>query len=85
MLNSVEGVYRRGKIELSELPDDVREETRVIVTFVELQGLALLRERGIDDAQAAKLRGSMAAFAEDWESPEMEVYDDYDAARTRSV
>lgn len=85
MLNSVEGVYRRGKIELSEFPDDVREETRVIVTFVEPQGLALLRERGIDDAQAAKLRGGLAAFAEDWESPEMEVYDDYDAARTRSV
>ena len=82
MLTSVEGVYRDGKIELSELPDDVREEMRVIVTFVEPRRVALL-ERGIDETQAAKLRGNLAAFTEDWESPEMEDYDAYDVARTR--
>jgi hypothetical protein len=80
MLTSVEGVYRDGKIELSELPEDVGEGRRVIVTFVEPRGVAL-RERGIDEARAAKLRDSLAAFAEDWESPEMGIYDDYDAAR----
>ena len=80
MLTSVEGVYRGGKIELSELPEDVGEGGRVIVTFVEPRGVAL-RERGIDEARAAKLRDSLAAFAEDWESPEMGIYDDYDAAR----
>ncbi len=83
MLTSVEGVYRDGKIELSELPGGVREEMRVIVTFVEPRGVPL-GPRGIDQAQAAKLRDNLAAFAEDWESPEMEVYDDYDAARARS-
>ncbi len=67
MLISVEGVYRDGKIELSELPGDVREEMRVIVTFVEPRGVSL-RPRGIDQAQAAKLRDSLAAFAEDWET-----------------
>ncbi len=35
MLKSVEGIYRDGKIELTELPSDVRAETRVIVTFLE--------------------------------------------------
>ena len=83
MLTSVEGVYRDGKIELSELLDDVREEMRVIVTFVESRSVAL-PERGIDEAQAAKLRESLASFAEDWESPEMEAYDDYYAARARN-
>jgi hypothetical protein len=52
MLKSVEGVYRDGKIELTELPEDVREEARVIVTFLETSHIDL-RERGIDEAQAA--------------------------------
>ena len=34
MLKSVEGVYRDGKIELTELPGEVCNETRVIVTFL---------------------------------------------------
>jgi len=25
----------------------------------------------------------LASFAEDWDSPEMDVYDDYDAAKAR--
>ncbi|MBA2441219.1 MAG: hypothetical protein H0V53_02275 [Rubrobacter sp.] len=83
MLTSIEGVYRGGRIELSESPGEVREETQVIVTFIEPRGLDL-RLRGIDEAQAAKLRDSLAAFTEDWESPEMDAYDDYDAARARS-
>jgi len=35
MLNSVQGVYRGGKVELAEQPADVSDETRVIVTFIE--------------------------------------------------
>jgi hypothetical protein len=35
MLKSVEGVYRDGKIELTEFPGDVRNDTPVIVTFLE--------------------------------------------------
>jgi hypothetical protein len=82
MLTSVEGVYRDGKIELSEPPgDEVREEMRVIVTFVEPRDGVALPMRGIDQVQAEKLRESLSTFAEDWESPEMEVYDDYDANR----
>ena len=82
MLRSVEGVYRDGKIELAELPGDVRDETRVIVTFLD-SGHVDLRARGIDEAQAAELRGRLATFAEDWDSPEMDLYDDYDATKAR--
>jgi hypothetical protein len=34
MLQSIEGVYKHGKVELAELPSDV-SESRVIVTFLE--------------------------------------------------
>ncbi|MEH2237934.1 hypothetical protein [Nostoc sp.] len=34
MLQSIEGVYNNGEIQLSELPSDV-SESRVIVTFLE--------------------------------------------------
>jgi hypothetical protein len=80
MLISVEGVYRNGKVELKELPANVNEETRVIVTFVEPKFIDL-RARGIDEAQAADLRARLATFAEDWNSPEMDIYDNYDAAK----
>lgn len=82
MLKSIEGVYRNGKIELVETPSDVRDKTRVIVTFLEPRSVNL-RARGIDEAQAAELRARLATFAEDWESPEMDIYDDYDAAKAR--
>ncbi len=82
MLKSVEGVYRDGKIELTDLPKDVRDDTRVIVTFLETNHVDL-RERGINEAQAAELRAQLGTFAEDWNSPEMAVYDDYDAAEAK--
>jgi hypothetical protein len=80
MLKTVEGVYRDGKVELTEMPSDVREETPVIVTFLEPH-VVDLRSRGIGEAQAVDLRRRLATFIEDWESPEMEVYDRYDAVK----
>jgi hypothetical protein len=79
MFKSIEGIYRNGKIELVQVPTDVRDETRVIVTFLEPRSIDL-RARGIGEAHAADLRARLATFAEDWESPEMDIYDDYDAA-----
>ncbi len=35
-----------------------------------------LRERGIDEVQAADLRSRLSAFAEDWLRPEMDIYDE---------
>ena len=80
MLTTIEGVYRGGKIELAEIPHDVNEGTPVIVTFVPSSPIDL-QTRGIDAAQAADLRARLTTFAEDWESPEMSIYDNYDAAK----
>jgi hypothetical protein len=79
MLRTIEGVYRDGKVELTEVPKDVRNETQVLVTFIE-PNLIDIRARGIDEARAAELRARIATFTEDWDSPEMAVYDDYNAA-----
>ena len=76
MSRNIGGVYRSGKVELTKAPLDVPDGTRVIVTFPETS--YDLRELGIDEAQAADLRARLRAFAEDWESPEMDVYDNYD-------
>jgi hypothetical protein len=35
MLKSIEGIYQDGKIELSELPQNISSDTKVIVTFLE--------------------------------------------------
>lgn len=80
MMVSIQGVYRNGKIELVEPPENIPNETFVIVTFLE-HGLVDLVERGIDETRAAELRGQLAAFAEDWDSAEMSVYDNYDAIK----
>ena len=82
MLKSVHGVYRHGKIELVEQPSNIRDETRVVVTFLE-SGLVDLRSRGINEKQAAELRARFETFAEDWDSPEMSIYDNYDAAKAQ--
>jgi len=80
MFPSVQGVYRRGKIDLVEKPGNVPDETRVIVTFLE-SGVVELRARGIDEEQAAELRARLGAFVEDWDSPEMSIYDNYAVAQ----
>jgi len=76
---AAEGVYRRGRIELIHVPENMPENTRVIVTFLG-SGAIDLQTREIDENAAAELRARLGRFAEDWESPEMDVYDDYDAA-----
>jgi hypothetical protein len=83
MLTSIEGVYRHGQIELAEIPLSVGDETRVIVTFLESNAIDL-RSRGIDERRAADLRARYEVFAEDWDSPEMSVYDNYVTPKTES-
>jgi len=70
---SIEGIYKHGKVELLETPEDV-DEARVIVTFVP-EGSVDLAEHGIDETDAANLRARLVTFAEDWERPEMGAYD----------
>jgi hypothetical protein len=72
-LKTVEGIYRDGKVELLEKPDDA-DGARVIVTFLP-EGSVNLAEHGIDEMQATNLRSRLKTFAEDWERPEMGAYD----------
>ena len=75
MVKSVEGIYRNGKVELIE-PLVEAEGSRVIVTWVHPADPVDLRERGIDEPQAADLRRRLARFGEDWDRPDMAAYDE---------
>jgi hypothetical protein len=74
MFKAVKGICRNGRVELLEPPPE-GGDGRVIVTFLTPDSINLA-ERGIDEAQAADLRHRLAAFAEDWDRPEMDSYDD---------
>jgi hypothetical protein len=67
--------------ELAKLTPAEREE--IVRRLAELDGVSPdLRGRGIDARAAAELRARLERFAEDWDSPEMSVYDHYDAAKS---
>lgn len=82
MSTTIEGTYRNGKIELSETPQDVSEGTPVVVTFLSSNTINL-QDRGINKAQAADLRARLSTFAKDWESPEMDIYNNYDEEKAK--
>lgn len=72
-LKTIKGIYRNGTVELPEpVPPDVQRE--VIMTFLE-SGEVDLAARG-DAVQAADVRHWLAAVADDWEHPAMNVYDE---------
>jgi hypothetical protein len=73
MLKTVTGVYENGQIELAETPQ-VTGRARVIVTFLDDAGVDL-RAHGIDEEAATDLRWRLNTMAEDWDRPEMSVYD----------
>ncbi len=60
--------------------DHVHIKPKIVLGTV---GSIDLRERGIDEAQAAEMRARLASFAEDWESPEVSVYDNYDEEKAK--
>jgi hypothetical protein len=74
MVKSVEGVYRDGRVELTE-PAPEGAAGPVIVTFLGVPSRVDLPGRGIGQEQAADLRRRLAAFADDWDRPEMDAYD----------
>ena len=80
MLTAIQGIYRSGKIHLTELPQNITDETPVVVTFLKDTRIDL-QERGISVTQATDLCARLATFAEDWNTPEMDIYDNYDAAK----
>jgi len=75
MLKAVEGIYRDGEVELLEQPGGVTE-ARVIVTFLPAEGPIDLRTLGISEEQAAAMRHRFGAATEDWDRPDMDVYND---------
>ena len=80
MSQQLTGIYRQGYIELREKPCHLSDETQVFITLSESHDLPLNTQE-ITPEQAQQLRHSLASFAEEWNSPEMSIYDDYDAAK----
>ena len=82
MFRTVQGVYRSGEVSLQEMPEGVQDGVPVLVTFLGPAEIDLA-ELGIGREAAADLRARLATFAAEWDSPEMDIYDDYDSALTR--
>jgi hypothetical protein len=80
MLTAIRGIYRGGTIQLAEIPRNVDDDTPVSVTFLTPNSINL-QERGIGEEQAAYLRARLATFVDDWDSLEMDIYNNYDAAK----
>lgn len=70
---TIEGQYKNGQIILTETPENI-EESKVLVSFLATREVNLA-ERGIDEYQAARLRAKFNAISEDWNAPQMDVYD----------
>lgn len=73
-LQTIEGTYENGAVKLTGAPPTI-DHARVLVTFLPADRAVDLAGRGIQPAQAAELRARLAAFAEDWNRPEMDAYD----------
>ncbi len=73
-----------GRLHLDAPPPALEAgRVRVLLLFEDEEGGRIdLRARGIGAEEAAALRERLASFAGEWESKEMSLYDDYDAARS---
>ncbi len=78
---TVEGIYKDGKIELLETVSEVKQ-AKVLITFLETSDVDL-QTLGINREEASELREKFAAF-EDWNDPALDVYNDYDCAKSVS-
>ncbi|MEP6903719.1 MAG: hypothetical protein ABJA66_18495 [Actinomycetota bacterium] len=72
-MQTIEGTYKNGQVVLVEVPKDITE-SKVLVTFLDTKQINL-KERGIDEEQASELRAKLGAIVEDWNRPEMDIYD----------
>ena len=79
MLKAIEGVFQDGKVEFLE-PVAELDGTRVVVTFLPdiSRGAApaSLGSSPYDKEHAAALRAKLSTFIEDWDRPEMDIYND---------
>jgi hypothetical protein len=82
MIQTIEGVFRNGKVELLRDAENIRE-ARVIVTFLP-DTIKPEGEPSFTPEEVAELRGKLAAWEQDWNAPGMEAYDDYETRRRGS-
>jgi hypothetical protein len=69
---TIEGIYKDGHVVLSMIPN--LSESKVLITFLGTKEISLA-ERGIDERQALELRSKLSSITDDWNQPEMDVYD----------
>ena len=69
---TIEGIYKNGQVLLSEIPN--LSESRVLITFLATQEVNLA-DRGIDENQAFELKTKLNSISNDWNQPEMDIYD----------
>lgn len=74
MITSVEGTFRDGRVELDEIPPNVKE-ARVIITFLP-EPTSGRRGPNLSAREAADLRARLTAWEDDWNAPGMEAYDE---------
>lgn len=70
---TIEGTYKNGHIVLNSQPPGL-EESKVLITFIQ-PSVIDLQSRGIGEGHAAELRARLGSIVEDWEAPEMDIYD----------
>ena len=51
-------------------------------TFL-VTGSVDLRIRGIDEELASEIRSRFATFIDDWDAPEMDIYDNYEENKAK--
>jgi division protein CdvB (Snf7/Vps24/ESCRT-III family) len=67
---------------IEQLPDQqLRSLLELARSLTQEEKSIDLQAHGIDEQQAAELRSRLDSFAEEWNSPEMDIYDDYDNHR----
>jgi hypothetical protein len=69
---TIEGIYKDGHVVLSMIPN--LSESKVLITFLGTKEISLA-ERGIGEKQALELSSKLSSIADDWNQPEMDVYD----------
>lgn len=76
MLKTITGIYQQGKININQYPENIKEGTQVIITFLESNQIDL-ESRGINKQEAQNIKENLSIFEDDWTKEEMNIYDDY--------
>ena len=67
---------RQRALEIQARIEALQKELQDLLGRPEAPNLESIRARGIDEEHAAELRARLKTFAEDWERPEADIYDE---------